>query len=63
MDSSPKPRPKYLGTTELHPIEHAEEAGSTRNDDLVGSVPTHQPRQGAQAEEPFGETSGSTETI
>jgi hypothetical protein len=62
MPSSPKPRPKYLGSAEAHPLEHAEDTvDATHEDELIGASP-HGPAQDLRAEEPFGETRGTTET-
>jgi hypothetical protein len=62
MSSGPKPRPKYLGSAETHPLEHAADVeGSPHEDELVGASP-HGPEQDRRAEEPFGEMNGTTET-
>jgi hypothetical protein len=61
MSTTPKPRAKFLGPTEAHPIEHAEEtAFEPREDDLVGATP-HLPSEDRRPEEPAEETSGLTD--
>jgi hypothetical protein len=59
---SPKPRAKYLGEETTHPIEHAEDVVDVEHTDELVDMPPHQPSPDVRAEEPFGETRGTTET-
>lgn len=58
--AGPKPRPNYLGRAE-HTLEHGEEE-VVHEDELVGTSAHGRPDPDLRAEEPFGETRGSTET-
>lgn len=63
MTPSPdaKPRPKYLGQPDGHPLEHGNDLDdAARSDELVGTTP-HLPAEDARPEEPSHETEGSTE--
>lgn len=62
MTGPRKPRPKFLGSGEEHSIEHAEETeNAPHEEELVGTC-AHGSSPDLRAEEPFGETRGSTET-
>ena len=60
MSTTPKPRPKFLGPTTSHPIEHAEDELEPREDDLVGATP-HLSSEDRRPEEPSEETPGLTD--
>lgn len=58
----PKPRAKYIGEETTHPIEHAEDVSDVEHGDELVGTPPHQAQTDLRAEEPFGETRGTTES-
>lgn len=63
MSTIPKPRPKFLGPCEQHPIEHAEDTvDEPREDELIGATP-HLASEDLdrRPEEPSEDTSGITD--
>ena len=62
MTGPRKPRPKFLGSAEEHSIEHAEETENTIHEDELVGTSAHGSTPDLRAEEPFGETRGSTES-